>query len=232
MAVYTEVTAEELDALLERYDIGGLTSCKGIAEGVENCNFLLVTGRGQFILTLYEKRVAPGGPAVLPRPDGASGGPRHDAARRRCTAATAESLRPARAAGRPRSSPSSTACGSRRADRRALRGAGRRRWRGLHLAGPTSRCGARTRFRSPAGGQLSTRHAASAPTRCRRDWPNVSPRELDALRARLAARPAAGRHPRRPVSRTMSSFSATSYPALIDFYFACTDTSLTTSPSA
>ncbi|HXW22525.1 MAG TPA: homoserine kinase [Rhodomicrobium sp.] len=58
MAVYTEVTAEDLYALLERYDIGSLTAFKGIAEGVENSNFFLSTGDGQFILTLYEKRVA------------------------------------------------------------------------------------------------------------------------------------------------------------------------------
>src|SRR5271165_5347968 len=59
MAVYTDVTAEELDTLLARYGIGGLTACKGIAEGVENSNFFIGTDRGQFILTLYEKRVAP-----------------------------------------------------------------------------------------------------------------------------------------------------------------------------
>jgi homoserine kinase type II len=58
MAVYTEVTAEELYALLARYDIGSLSAFKGIAEGVENSNFYLGTDRGQFILTLYEKRVA------------------------------------------------------------------------------------------------------------------------------------------------------------------------------
>ncbi|HZV21682.1 MAG TPA: homoserine kinase [Hyphomicrobiales bacterium] len=58
MAVYTEVTAEDLYELLARYDIGNLTAFKGIAEGVENTNFYLGTDRGQFILTLYEKRVA------------------------------------------------------------------------------------------------------------------------------------------------------------------------------
>jgi len=57
MAVYTDVTAEELNVLLERYDIGVLRAFKGIAEGVENTNFYLSTDRGQFILTLYEKRV-------------------------------------------------------------------------------------------------------------------------------------------------------------------------------
>jgi homoserine kinase type II len=41
------------------YDIGEVLSCKGIAEGVENSNFLLTTEHGNFILTLYEKRVAP-----------------------------------------------------------------------------------------------------------------------------------------------------------------------------
>lgn len=59
MAVYTEVTAEDLYTLLERYDIGRLKAFKGIAEGVENSNFYLGTDRGQFILTLYEKRVSP-----------------------------------------------------------------------------------------------------------------------------------------------------------------------------
>ena len=57
MAVYTEVTDEEADAFLAQYDLGAALSLKGIAEGVENTNYLLVTERGQFILTLYEKRV-------------------------------------------------------------------------------------------------------------------------------------------------------------------------------
>ena len=58
MAVYTDVAAEELAEFLESYDIGELLSYKGIAEGVENSNFLLHTSRGAYILTLYEKRVA------------------------------------------------------------------------------------------------------------------------------------------------------------------------------
>jgi homoserine kinase type II len=57
MAVYTEVPDEELQAFIADYDIGGLLSCKGIAEGVENSNYLLETDAGRFILTLYEKRV-------------------------------------------------------------------------------------------------------------------------------------------------------------------------------
>ena len=58
MAVYTDVAADELAEFLGHYDIGELLSYKGIAEGVENSNFLLHTTAGSFILTLYEKRVA------------------------------------------------------------------------------------------------------------------------------------------------------------------------------
>src|SRR5437764_2216875 len=58
MAVYTDVAADELADFLAAYDIGELLSYKGIAEGVENSNFLLHTTAGSFFLTLYEKRVA------------------------------------------------------------------------------------------------------------------------------------------------------------------------------
>jgi len=58
MAVYTEVADEELEAFLEPYGIGQLLSYKGIAEGVENSNFMLHTDKGTYFLTLYEKRVA------------------------------------------------------------------------------------------------------------------------------------------------------------------------------
>ena len=60
MAVYTEIPEQELEALVAQYQIGALRACKGIAEGVENSNFLVHTGAGHFILTLYEKRVAAG----------------------------------------------------------------------------------------------------------------------------------------------------------------------------
>jgi homoserine kinase type II len=59
MAVYTEIGEIELAAFVASYDIGGVLSCKGIAEGVENSNYLLRTDKGPFILTLYEKRVDP-----------------------------------------------------------------------------------------------------------------------------------------------------------------------------
>ena len=57
MAVYTDVSFEDLEGFLALYDIGVPLSFKGIAEGVENSNFYLQTDRGAFILTLYEKRV-------------------------------------------------------------------------------------------------------------------------------------------------------------------------------
>ena len=68
MAVYTDVSDEALADFLRRYDLGTAVSCKGIAEGVENSNFLLETtggggtggggGGSRYILTLYERRVA------------------------------------------------------------------------------------------------------------------------------------------------------------------------------
>jgi homoserine kinase type II len=57
MAVYTEVTDDEVRGFVAEYDIGEVVAYQGIAEGVENSNFLLRTTRGSYILTLYEKRV-------------------------------------------------------------------------------------------------------------------------------------------------------------------------------
>ena len=59
MAVYTEVSDDALAAFLAEYDLGALVAFRGIAEGVENSNFSLRTTVGDFILTLYEKRVDP-----------------------------------------------------------------------------------------------------------------------------------------------------------------------------
>jgi len=60
VAVYTQVSAEALSDFLEKFDVGELASAKGIAEGVENSNYLVDTTKSRFILTLYEKRVASG----------------------------------------------------------------------------------------------------------------------------------------------------------------------------
>ncbi len=57
MAVYTEVSDEDLIAFAADYDVGEVLSCKGIAEGIENTNYLVETEKRKLILTLYEKRV-------------------------------------------------------------------------------------------------------------------------------------------------------------------------------
>ena len=59
MAVYTEIDDEVLQDFVAEYDIGTVTGLKGIAEGVENTNYLLQTNRDSYILTIYEKRVDP-----------------------------------------------------------------------------------------------------------------------------------------------------------------------------
>ncbi len=58
MAVYTALTDDDLAALLARYDLGALTECRGITEGVENTNYALTTAAGRFVLTIFEKRTA------------------------------------------------------------------------------------------------------------------------------------------------------------------------------
>ena len=60
MAVYTDISAEDLNLFLADYDLGAASAFKGIAEGVENSNFLLDTTAGRYILTVYERRVEPG----------------------------------------------------------------------------------------------------------------------------------------------------------------------------
>ena len=59
MAVYTEVSDGALTQFLAAFDIGTLVAFRGIAEGVENSNYSLRTTQGDFILTLYERRVDP-----------------------------------------------------------------------------------------------------------------------------------------------------------------------------
>ncbi len=59
MAVYTQVDDYALNDFLAGYDVGEAISFKGIAEGVENSNYLLETTKGRYILTLYEKRANP-----------------------------------------------------------------------------------------------------------------------------------------------------------------------------
>ena len=57
MAVYTQIPREQLETFVTGFNIGDVVSCEGIAQGIENSNFLLNTTSGKFVLTLYEKRV-------------------------------------------------------------------------------------------------------------------------------------------------------------------------------
>jgi len=56
MAVYTDVSAAELEGFLADFDVGAARAFRGVAEGVENSNFLVESVGGRFILTVYEKR--------------------------------------------------------------------------------------------------------------------------------------------------------------------------------
>jgi len=56
MAVYTHISEKDLALYLAQFDIGAPVSFSGIADGVENTNYRLVTTRGKFILTLFERR--------------------------------------------------------------------------------------------------------------------------------------------------------------------------------
>ncbi|MBT6430473.1 MAG: homoserine kinase, partial [Rhodospirillaceae bacterium] len=57
MAVYTEISDQDLAGFVADYDIGSVLSCSGLAEGIENSNYLLTTDRARYVLTLFERRV-------------------------------------------------------------------------------------------------------------------------------------------------------------------------------
>ena len=115
---------------------GRLLACKGIAEGVENSNYFLHTETGNFILTLYEKRVAAEDLPFFLEPDGAPRGAGHHLPLAGARIGTgARRLARLSGAGRPPSSPSSMACGSRQPDVRALRLLSAARIAELHRAG-------------------------------------------------------------------------------------------------
>lgn len=63
MAVYTTLSAKEVETFLTHYDVGELVSFKGITEGIENTNYFIVAvSKGvqrRYVLTVYEQRVLP-----------------------------------------------------------------------------------------------------------------------------------------------------------------------------
>jgi homoserine kinase type II len=224
MAVYTEVTDEALRAFLADYPLGELVAFRGIAEGVENSNYALKTTEGDFILTLYEKRVDP---AELPYFLGLM---RHLAAQGlACPEPVAghdgTALR--RLAGRP-----AAIC-------TFLPGVWPRRVRPEHCA-PLGQ--ALARLHAAGAGFAGRRPNALGPLgwaplldKCRTDGDSVAPglvAELDAaLAGILAAWPAAGLpegqiHADLFPDNVFFLDDAEHRPrvsGLIDFYFACTD---------
>ncbi len=55
MSVYTRLTKEELEQLLDQYDIGNFVAIEGINEGITNSNYYLTTSQKKFILTIFEE---------------------------------------------------------------------------------------------------------------------------------------------------------------------------------
>ena len=209
MAVYTEVSDDELASFIASYDLGALLSYKGIAEGVENTNYLVHTEKGPFFLTLYEKRVAPrdlpfflGLMEHLAKAGLNCPTPVHDAQGRmlRTLAGKPAALvtflegvwirRPQpRHCGALGQAMARAASGGAELRARPRQRAGRRRLAAALPALPAAR------RRDRAGARRHHRAGARPPG------------------GQLAGQPAAGRHPRRSLSRTTSSSSATSSPA-------------------
>ena len=220
MAVYTEVSDEELAAFLAAYDLGQVLACKGIAEGVENSNYFLQTEAGAFILTLYEKRVREAdlpfflgadGPSCGPRPHLPAAGPQPAGQRARAAR---------RAAGRDRHLPRPASRSGARTPAIATPSAAR--WRGctrpdadfamarpnalslVELAGAV--CGRRGRGRHGRGGARRA-HPARAFASCDGVWPAGLPGGV--IHADLFT--------------DNVFFIGETVSGLIDFYFACTD---------
>ncbi len=225
MAVYTEVPDDEL-ARLPR---GNTTSAsvdvfKGIAEGVENSNYLSAHRRSGALHpdALREARERER-PAVLPRPDGASRAQRASTARRRSTRSDGSALR--ELCGRPAAIvtlPRRRVAAPRRPREHCARSA--RRWPScMRPARDFALQRAERARRSPAGARWRedcarradavepgwpTLIARRARRICEAHWPRGLPRRRD---------------PRRPLPRQCVLRSATSCRGMIDFYFACTD---------
>ena len=55
MAVFTEVSLDDANALVERLGLGPVTALRGIASGIENTNYFVTTPQGEWVLTLFER---------------------------------------------------------------------------------------------------------------------------------------------------------------------------------
>ena len=219
MAVYTEVSDDELASFIASYDLGALLSYKGIAEGVENTNYLVHTEKGPFFLTLYEKRVAPrdlpfflGLMEHLAKAGLNCPTPVHDAQGRMLRTL----------AGKPAALVTFLEGVWIRRPQPRHCGALGQAMASLHLAGQSFALSrAPTRWASPAGGR-STSASSRAPTRSRRGSAAIIEQELDHLEANWPANlPQGIIHA--DLFPDNAFFLGDQLSGLIDFYFACND---------
>ena len=216
MAVYTEVSDDELEAFLAEYDIGEPESFKGIAEGVENSNYLLTTTKGPYFLTLYEKRVDPKDlPFFLGLMD-------HLAARgincpRPIHGRDGKALRTL--AGRPAAITTFLqGLWPRRMTLEPLRRRSARRWPPCTWPAATSRSSGPMRCRSRAGGRCSTARAITSTRRSRPSW---RPRSISSRPTGPTGLPSGVIHA--DLFHDNVLFLHDRLSGLIDFYFACND---------
>ena len=57
MAVYTKINKKDIFYINKKFNIEKIISFKGIKQGIENTNYLLISKNKKFILTIFEKRV-------------------------------------------------------------------------------------------------------------------------------------------------------------------------------
>lgn len=55
MSVYTSVSDSEFSEILKNYSLGEFICSQGIQAGIENTNYFVVTTKGEFVFTLFEK---------------------------------------------------------------------------------------------------------------------------------------------------------------------------------
>ena len=54
MAVFTPVTLDDIRQWIMQFPLGEARAIKGIASGIENSNFFISTGSGEYVLTIFE----------------------------------------------------------------------------------------------------------------------------------------------------------------------------------
>ncbi len=55
MSVFTSLTLQEVKELLQDFSIGEITELKGIAAGITNTNYFVITDQARYVLTIFEQ---------------------------------------------------------------------------------------------------------------------------------------------------------------------------------